>query len=148
MGSTYLSLHFHIIFSTKNREPIIADSWINDLHAYLGGILKGLGGIPEKIGGVQDHVHLLVGLKATHRLADVVRELKKASNEWIRVRQHLQNFHWQDGYATFTVSPNAREPVAKYIANQKEHHRERSFREELVELLKKAGIDYDERYWD
>ena len=80
MGSTYLSLHYHIVFSTKERRPFIKDPWRSKMHEYLGGTVRGLGGIPECIGGVADHVHLLVGLKATHCLADFLRELKKASS--------------------------------------------------------------------
>jgi len=78
MGSTFLSLHYHIIFATKHRKPSIAPAWRDRLHEYLGGTVRGLEGIPEAIGGVDDHVHLLVGLRATHTLADFIRELKKA----------------------------------------------------------------------
>ena len=80
MSSTYLSLHYHVVFSTKGREPWIDSSWRDRLHEYLGGTIRGLGGVPESVGRVADHVHLLVGLKATHCLADFVRELKKASS--------------------------------------------------------------------
>jgi Transposase IS200 like len=80
MSSTYLSLHYHLVFSTKNREPFIAPDWRARPHEYLGGTVAGLGGFPQGTGGVDDHVHLLVGLKATHALADFMRELKKASS--------------------------------------------------------------------
>ncbi len=83
MASTYLSLHYHIVFGTKNRLPIIDGHWRPRLHEYLGGAIRGLGGFPERIGGTEDHVHLLVSLKATHCLADVMRELKKASSVWV-----------------------------------------------------------------
>ena len=79
MPSTHLSLHFHLIFSTKDRLASIHQDWRGRLHAYMGGIINDLGGIPETIGGVEDHVHLLVGLRATHRLADVLRDLKASS---------------------------------------------------------------------
>lgn len=148
MASTYLSLHFHLVFGTKNREPWIAPQWRGRLHEYLGGTIRGLGGFPEGIGGVADHVHLLVGLKATHCLADVLRELKKASSVWVHEEIGLPSFAWQEGYAAFTVSPTARNAVQRYIGKQEEHHRTRSCREELVELLAKAGIEYDPRYLD
>jgi REP element-mobilizing transposase RayT len=80
MSSTHLSLHYHIIFGTKNHEPLIAPTWRGKLHAYLSGIIRTLGGVPENIGGVSDHVHLLIGLRATHCLADVLRELKSVSS--------------------------------------------------------------------
>ena len=148
MPSTYLSLHYHLVFSTKNREPMIASEWRGRLHDYLGGTIRGLGGFPEGIGGVADHVHLLVGLKATHCLSDVMRELKKASSAWIHDEIGLSTFAWQEGYAAFTVSVTSRDAVRHYIANQEEHHRTKTFREELVEMLHKAGIEHDPKYLD
>jgi REP-associated tyrosine transposase len=148
MGSTYLSLHYHLVFATKNREPVIAPDWRPRLHEYLGGTVAGLGGFPQGVGGVADHVHLLVGLKATHCLADVMRELKKASSAWVHEQVGVRAFAWQDGYAAFTVSAPARPAVRGYIANQEEHHRELSFRDERIDLLAKAGVGYDTRYLD
>ncbi len=148
MPSTYLSLHYHLVFSTKNREAFIAPEWRARLHDYLGGTIRGLGGFPEGVGGVADHVHLLVGLKATHCLADVMRELKKASSTWVHDEIGLRTFAWQEGYAAFTVSATVRDAVRHYIANQEEHHRVKSFREELIEMLNKAGIEYDAKYLD
>jgi hypothetical protein len=113
----------------------------------MGGTIRGRGGVPDEIGGVADHVHLLVGLKATHCLADVMRELKKASSVWVHDEIGAGNFSWQEGYSAFTVSP-AREQVRRYIKRQEEHHRTKSFREELIELLEKSGIEYDPRYLD
>ena len=146
MGSTFLSLHFHIVFSTKERRPLIAPEWRGRLHEYLGGIVRRLGGVPEAIGRVADHVHLLVGLKAPHTLADFVRELKKAATNWVQEHKLEPMFSWQEGYAAFTVSPNARGGVKGYIARQEEHHRQRSYLEELRELLDKAEIEVDPRY--
>ena len=83
MPSTHLSLHVHVVFSTKERRSFIADDWRQDLHAYLGGCVKTINGIPLAIGGVADHVHLLLGMRATHCLADVVRDIKKSSSRWI-----------------------------------------------------------------
>ena len=148
MAHTYLCLHYHLVFGTKNREPFIDPKWRPRLHEYLGGTISGLGGFPQRIGGVADHVHLLVGLKATHCLADVLRELKKASSIWVHEEIDLPSFAWQEGYAAFTVSPTAREGVQAYIANQEEHHRVRSYREELIEMLHKAEIEYDPKYLD
>lgn len=148
MGSTYLSLYYHLVFATKNRVPIIAPDWRPRLHEYLGGTIKGLGGVSEGVGGVADHVHLLVRLRATHCLADVLRELKKASSAWVHETIGLRTFQWQDGYAAFTVSATARDGVRGYIAHQEEHHAATSSRDELIELLAKAGIEYDPRYLD
>jgi REP element-mobilizing transposase RayT len=148
MSSTYLSLHYHLIFSTKDRRPFIAPAWCERLHEYLGGTIRGLDGFPEGVGGIADHVHLLVGLKATHCLADILRELKKASSAWVHDAIGEPTFGWQDGYAAFTVSPTARSGVKAYIADQAAHHRKKSFREELKLLLQTAGVEYDERYLD
>ena len=148
MSSTYLSLHYHLVFSTKNRAPLIREQTLGRLHDYLGGTVKGLGGFSQGVGGVADHVHLLVGLKATHCLADFMRELKKASSGWMRAEGGEPEFAWQEGYAAFTVSATARDAVKRYIAGQAEHHRVRPFREELIEMLNKAGIEYDEKYLD
>ena len=108
MASTYLSLHYHIVFSTKDRKPSIVSEWRSRLHQYLGGEVKGLGGVAQAIGGVADHVHLLVGLKATHCLADFMRELKKGASAWIHTEIQARDFAWQEGYAAFTVSPVSR----------------------------------------
>ena len=148
MPSTYLSLHFHLVFSTKSREATIAPEWRSRLHDYLGGTVRGLGGYSDRVGGVADHVHLLVGLKATHRLADFMRELKKASSAWVHEELGLRSFAWQEGYAAFTVSATSRKSVQHYIDSQEEHHRVKSFREELIEMLAKAGMEYDPRYLD
>lgn len=148
MASTFLSLHYHIVFSTKHRVPSIDAAWQERLHEYLGGTIQGLGGYSQGVGGIADHVHLLVSLKATHCLADVLRELKKASSVWVHEQVPLPTFAWQEGYAAFTISPTACDSVRRYIANQKEHHCRRSFREELIELLIKAGVAFEERYLD
>ena len=148
MASTYLSLHYHLVFATKNREPLIDAEWRPRLHQYLGGTISGLDGVPQGIGGVADHVHLLVGLKATHCLADVLRELKKASSVWVHEEIGVKSFAWQEGYAAFTVSAPSGKAVKKYIANQEAHHRKRCYREELIEMLDKAEIKFDSRYLD
>lgn len=148
MPSTHLSLRYHVVFGTKDREPWMAPAWRGRLHAYLGGVIRETDGIPESIGGMADHVHLLIGLKATHRLSDVMRDLKRASSEWVHVNVPLPGFAWQEGYGAFTVSASNREDVAAYIARQEEHHRKRTFREEYVEFLRKSGVDFDERFVD
>ena len=148
MSSTYLSLHYHLVFSTKNREPTIGESWRGRLHDYLGGTIRGLGGYPEGVGGISNHVHLLVGLKATHCLADVLRELKKASSAWVHAELTMKAFAWQEGYAAFTVSPTSRAAVREYIAHQVEHHRQKGYREELIAMLDQAGVEYDPAYLD
>jgi REP element-mobilizing transposase RayT len=143
--STHLSLHYHIVFCTKGRRRIIADPWREQLHAYIGGIVRDAGAVAQSVGGPGDHVHVLLGLKATHTLADVVRQMKSGSSAW--VHQHgVVKFSWQEGYGAFTVSPSQLPKVQRYIANQVEHHRKKTFEEEYVELLRLSGVDFDERF--
>ncbi len=146
MASTHLSLHYHVIFSSKDRVPTIAAAWRERLHAYLGGVVRNVAGVPEAIGGTADHVHLLIGLGATARLADIVRDVKAVSSRWVHEEIGERAFAWQEGYGAFTVSASQRGQVREYIARQEEHHRRRTYQEEYLELLKRNGAEYDERY--
>ncbi len=146
MPSTHLSLHYHLVFSTKDRLPTITKDCRDNLHAYLGGITRELKGVPLAIGGVEDHVHLLVGLRATHRLDYVLRDVKSGSSLWAHDTAGRRKFDWQPGYAGVTVSPSQLERVKRYILNQEKHHQRQSFQEEYLALLKLSGIEYDERY--
>jgi REP element-mobilizing transposase RayT len=146
MPTTHLSLHFHIVFSTKDRHPFIGEAWRNRLHEYLGGLIRAGDGVPEAIGGVADHVHLLAGLRATHTLATFVQDIKQSSSRWIHETVGVKNFRWQPGYAAFTVSVSNCELVKKYIARQPSHHRTKTFQEEYVAFLQKHGVKYDAKY--
>ena len=101
MPATHLSLHYHLVFGTKNHEPVITPAWRDRLHAYLGGVVRTLDGIPEAVGGVADHVHLLIGLRATHTLANVLRETKSVSFPWVHAEIGVSSFAWQEGYGAF-----------------------------------------------
>jgi putative transposase len=146
MPSTHISLHYHIVFSTKDRVPVIGSAWRERLHGYLGGIVRNVEGVPEAIGGVADHVHMLIGLRAKHCLADVVRDIKAVSSRWVHEVMSDEAFAWQEGYGAFTVGAPQRESVRDYIARQEEHHRLQTFQEEYLEFLKRSGVEYDERY--
>ncbi len=146
MPSTHTSLYFHIVFSTKERLSLITDDWKDKLHAYLGGIVRNQKGVALAVGGINDHVHLLISLNATHRLADFMRELKASSSGWIHRETGLKSFAWQVGYGAFTVSPNNLDRVKNYILNQETHHQKQNFQDEYVGLLKSSGVDYDEKY--
>ena len=148
MPSTHLSLHSHLIFSTKNREPWLTPEIRHDLHPYLGGSLRTLQAFPTEIGGVADHVHLLFALPATIALADLVKDLKRHSSSWLKKEFSLPTFAWQEGYGAFTVSPSAREEVRDYILRQEEHHRTTTFQEEYLAFLEKTRIEYKpEHLW-
>ncbi|MDB6003231.1 MAG: Transposase like protein [Prosthecobacter sp.] len=146
MPNTYTSLHYHIVFSTRNREPWISRKWRQRLFEYLGGAQRGMDAHSHEVGGVADHVHLVFSLKPTHMISKVLQELKKASSGWVHEEMHVSEFAWQDGYAAFTVSASALPEVVAYVRGQEEHHRTRSFREELEIMLRKSGVSYEPKY--
>ena len=147
MGHTYTALHYHIVFSTKNRVPSITAHVQTRLHEYIGGIVRSENSIPIAIGGMPDHIHLLATFHPTACVADMLRRIKANSSKW--VRENLpgrQAFAWQAGYAVFTVSPSSLADVEAYIGNQKMHHANLSFEDEFLAFLQRHGIRYDERY--
>lgn len=147
MAQTLVSLLFHAIFSTKNREPFITTEIEPELFAYIGGILNNNGCRLLDAGGTADHVHLLISQSKNIALSSLMKEVKKDSSSWIKTKgNEFRNFHWQDGYRAFSVGLAEIGSLKKYIAGQKEHHRKRSFQEELIEFLNEYGIQYDERY--
>ena len=145
MGSTFYSLHYHWVCATKERRPFVQPEWRLRLHDYLGGAIRGLGGTSLMVGGVEDHVHALLGLKPSHCPADFIRELKKASSIWTAAH-HEDQFQWQEGYSIFTVSASLLGTVRQYIANQEQHHRRRSYNDEITRLLEKHRIQFDPKY--
>ncbi len=146
MPSTHLSLHYHIIFSTKDRRPYITNEWRDRLHEYLGGLIRAADAVPEAIGNVADHVHLLAGLKATHTLSSFVQDIKQTSSRWIHETIGVKDFAWQQGYGAFTVSVSNRSDVKEYILKQEEHHRSKTFQEEYVMFLERHEVAYEEKY--
>jgi putative transposase len=146
MPSTHLSLHYHVVFSTKDRHPQITAEWRPRLHEYLGGLTRAAEGVPEAIGGTADHVHLLVGLRSTHTLSAFVQDVKQASSRWVHEIIGVKDFAWQQGYGAFTVSVSNLDAVKHYIAGQEQHHRTITFREEYVAFLEKHRVEYDQRY--
>ena len=138
MSSTHLSLHYHLVFGTKSHQALITSTWRDRLHAYLGGVIGTLDGVPEAIGGSPRRLHLLVSLRATHTLADVIRELKSVSSKWAHEEMGVRSFAWQEGYGAFAVSASQLETVRRYIQQQEEHHRMHSFREEYLALLQRS----------
>lgn len=146
MPSTHTSLHYHVVFCTKNRVALLPVAERESIHAYLGGIVRGLGVKAHAVGGMGDHVHVLMGLKATHTLAHVMRELKADSSKWIKEKIAVRQFAWQEGYGAFTVSAQDLKSVSAYIMNQALHHRKRTFQEEYEEMLKRGFVEFDDRY--
>ena len=150
MPQSLAKLYVHMIFSTKNREAFLEPGHIDTLHAYMGGILRNAGCEPVEINAEPDHAHVLFVLGRTATLSDVVSKLKQGSTVWLR-EQHplLRGFHWQSGYGAFSVSQSNVEDVRRYIRDQKEHHRTKTFQEEFRTMLKRYKIEWDEKYvWD
>ena len=147
MAATFANLLYHIVFSTKNRLPLIHEEIRGDLYGYMGGILRGEGGILLEIGGMPDHVHLLAKMKTDVAVADMVKKTKGRSSKWLNERPDFkERFDWQAGYGIFSVSASVADRVRRYIRHQEEHHRRVTFRDELITLLERNGIPYDERY--
>jgi putative transposase len=122
------------------------ESWRPRMHSFLGGCVRTTGSVALEVGGTADHVHLLVSLKATQNVADLLKEIKQTSSHWVHEELGKAKFSWQEGYGAFTVSPSQIEVVRDYIANQETHHHKQSYQEEYLEFLKESGIDFDPRY--
>lgn len=142
---SYTNLLSHIVFATKGRAPFITNELRADLHAYLGGTVRGLGGVALEVGGVADHVHILAKIKPTVAVSEFVKQLKANSSGWAN-RRTGGRFAWQARFGAFSVSESQVEKVRAYIRNQEGHHRRVSFEEEYKVLLKAHNIEFDEKY--
>ena len=150
MPQSLASLHIHLVFSTKNREYLITDDVRPQLHAYMATVLQNLGATPVLINSVEDHIHLLFDLGRTTSVSKAVEDVKKSSSKWIKTQgAEFAVFAWQGGYGAFAVSESNVQAVREYIANQREHHRKKTFQEEFRQFLERHRIRFDERYvWD
>lgn len=145
--STFSQIYIQVVFAVKNRDALIATSWEERLYQYITGIVQNKGQKMLAINGMPDHIHFFIGMKPSCCLSDLVREVKKASNEMINENNLSKfKFNWQEGYGAFSYSHSHIDNVAKYIMNQKEHHKKISFKEEYIDFLKKFEIEYDEKY--
>lgn len=151
MPQSLSQIYLHIVFSTKDRRPFLKDAALRTgLYAYMVGILEGADCTAIKIGGVEDHVHILCHFGRTVTIADLLRDLKRDTSKWIKENgRGMDHFQWQGGYAAFSISPSHVVPLTAYIASQEEHHRTEEFQAELLRLLKKYHVEYDERFlWE
>ncbi len=147
MPQSYCNLLYHVVFSTRDWNPWIDSELAALLYPYLGAAIRDEGGIAILINGMPDYVHILMKLRQDHSVADVVRAIKSNSSGWIhKTRADMKGFAWQAGYGAFTVSASQVSRVKAYIANQQEHHRTKSFKEEFVGFLKAQGIEFDPEY--
>jgi len=145
--STFSQIYIQVVFAVKNRDALIATSWEERLYQYITGIVQNKGHKMLAINGMPDHIHFFIGMKPSCCLSDLVREVKKASNEMINENKLSKfKFNWQEGYGAFSYSHSHIDNVVKYVMNQKEHHTKILFREEYIDFLKKYEIEYDEKY--
>ena len=150
MSQSLAKVYLHVVFSTKNREPILDARWREELFNVLGGAANNLGCQSLIVGGMSDHIHMLFQLGRTITISDAVGKIKSTSSLWINQTRGLSRaFHWQDGYAAFSVSQSNVESVREYVRCQTKHHEKQSFQDEVREWLKRYEIEWDEKHlWD
>ncbi len=147
MANTYTQIHLHLIFAVKYRTGIIQDNWKSELYKYITGIVQGNNHKLLIINGMPDHIHLLIGVRPVQSVSDLLQDIKGSSSKWINEKGFVKGkFEWQDGYAAFSYGKSQIKDVIKYIENQEEHHRKRTFREEYLAFLNAFGVEYDEKY--
>ena len=147
MANTYTKAHFHLIFAPKNREALIKKEWKSDLEKYITGIVQNKKHKLLAINCMPDHVHVFIGYNLNELIPDLVRDIKVASNDWIKSNKLSKyKFEWQSGYGAFTHSRSQVDSVVKYILNQEEHHKKRTFREEYLDMLAKNEIEFKDEY--
>ncbi|MCE5325731.1 MAG: transposase [Planctomycetaceae bacterium] len=146
-GHTFSHHVLHVIFSTKQRRPLIRPDWRTRLYEYLCGIARQEFGCAMAVGGTDNHIHGLLSIRTDIAIADALRKWKSLSSRWIHETYPAERlFAWQAGYGSFGVSSSNEEKVKAYILDQERHHHTRTFEEEFVELLRRHKVDYDPRY--
>ncbi len=147
MPNTYSQITIHAVFAVKNRESFITREWRDNLHQYISGIITNKGAKSLAVGGWKDHVHILFGMPVTTNISDLMSAIKASSSKWINEQHFVKNeFRWQSGYGAFSFSKSQRDTVIKYIENQEEHHKTKTFREEYLKILNDFEITYDNKY--
>jgi putative transposase len=147
MANTYTQITIHAVFAVKNRENLINKDWRDNLHQYISGIITTKGATSLAVGGWLDHVHILFGMPVNICISDFMSAIKASSSSWINEQKLVGGkFQWQVGYAAFSISNSHRDIVIKYIMNQEEHHRMKTFKEEYLNMLKECNIEFEEKY--
>ena len=147
MANTYTQIYIHVVFAVQERACLMRREWREELFKYIGGILNNQGIKLIAIGGVEDHIHILIGLNPNIALSDLVRVVKANSSKYINEKGFVRGkFHWQEGFGAFSYSRSQIDTVAKYVLSQEEHHANKSFKAEYVDILNRFGVEYDERY--
>jgi putative transposase len=147
MANTYTQIHIQAVFAVKHREGLILPEFRKELFGYIGQTINELGHKNIIVNGVSDHVHCFFGFRPTQSLSDMMREVKSNASNWVNRQEAMKHrFEWQEGYGAFSYSKSQVDVVYKYIENQEEHHKTRSFREEYEDMLEKFGVEYDKQY--
>lgn len=147
MANTYTQIHIQAVFAVQNRQSLIRNEWNRELYKYITGIVQNYGHKMLQINGMSDHIHMLFGMRPVQSLSDLMKQVKQDSSGWVNQKGWIGNrFSWQAGYGAFSYSKSQVPRVIKYIKNQEEHHRTKTFMEEYIDLLEASGIDYDKRY--
>ena len=149
MPQSLTKLLLHIVFSTKNRQPLISETFEQGLYAYINGIVENQGCKLLIAGGTADHIHLLVSLGKQIFISTLIGHIKRESSIWVKANGGPRDFYWQEGYGAFSIGQSQVLTVTKYIATQKQHHAEQGFQDEFRSFLQRYQVEYDERYvWD
>ena len=147
MANTHTQIHIQFVFTVQNRDCIIQNSWKDELYRYITGIARNNQHKPLIINGMPDHIHLLIGLRPSQSISDLMQDIKGDSSQWINNRKFVRGkFSWQEGYGAFSYRKSELSAVINYIENQTSHHKKHSFSEEYRELLNEFEIEFDERY--
>ncbi len=147
MPNTYTQIHIHLVFAVKYRDGVIQASWKDELYKYITGIVQNNKHKLLIINGMPDHVHILIGLRPSQSISDLLQDIKGSSSKWINEKRFIKTrFEWQEGYGAFSYSKSQIKTVIEYIENQELHHQKITFREEYLEMLQKFEVDYDEKY--
>ncbi len=147
MANTYVQIYLHYVFAVHNRDCAIMPEWKDELYKYITGIVTNQRQRLYAIGGMYDHVHMLVSMSPSTSPSDLMAEVKRSSSRWINEKRFVPGrFAWQEGYGVFSYAQSQIKSVIQYIEDQEEHHRNRTFREEYIDILKSFNIEYDERY--
>nr|MBC8147025.1 IS200/IS605 family transposase [Bacteroidota bacterium] len=147
MANTYTQLHIQLVFAVQNRESLIQASWKDELYKYITGIVQNNNHKLLVINGVANHLHVFIGYNPNQLIPDLLQDIKGSSSGWINKNKFVRGkFNWQEGYGAFSYSHSHIDSVVKYIINQEQHHKKKTFREEYIEMLEKFNVDYDERY--
>jgi REP element-mobilizing transposase RayT len=147
MPKTFSQIYIQVVFAVQNRDALIKPEWEERLYQYITAIVQNKGQKMLAINGISNHVHLFIGIKPNCCLSDLVREIKKSSNDFINKNRLCKyNFGWQEGYGAFSYSHSQIDGVVKYIMNQKEHHKKQNFKDEYIQVLKNFSIEYDDQY--